>query len=196
MYARPLNELPARDIVRGVKQGTFTAEAVTRACLDRIDARDPHVKAWAFIDPDLALRQARERDRAKTKGALHGITVGVKDIFDTHDMPTDMGSPIYRNNRTTADATCVALARAAGAVILGKTITCEFAGLTANVTQNPHDPTRTPGGSSSGSAAAVADNMVHVAFGTQTGGSVLRPASFCGVVGYKPTYNIINSGGM
>jgi amidase len=107
-----------------------------------------------------------------------------------------MGSPIYRNNRTTTDATCVALVRAAGAVILGKTITCEFAGLTANVTQNPHDPTRTPGGSSSGSAAAVADHMVHVAFGTQTGGSVLRPASFCGVVGYKPTYNLINRGGM
>ena len=120
----------------------------------------------------------------------------MKDIFDTHDMPTDMGSPIYRNNRTAADASCVALVRAAGAVILGKTITCEFAGLTPNVTRNPHDPARTPGGSSSGSAAAVADRMVHVAFGTQTGGSVLRPASFCGVVGYKPTYNIISRGGM
>jgi amidase len=130
------------------------------------------------------------------KGALHGLPIGVKDIFDTHDMPTDMGSPIYRNNRATTDASCVALVRAAGAVILGKTITCEFAGLTPNITQNPHDPARTPGGSSSGSAAAVADHMVHVAFGTQTGGSVLRPASFCGVVGYKPTYNIINRGGM
>ena len=196
MASRALNELSARDVVRGIGEGAFTAESVTRACLDRIDAREPHVKAWAFIDPDLALRQALERDRAKVKGALHGITVGVKDIFDTYDMPTDMGSPIYRNNRTTTDATCVALVRAAGAVILGKTITCEFAGLTANVTQNPHDPTRTPGGSSSGSAAAVADHMVHVAFGTQTGGSVLRPASFCGVVGYKPTYNLINRGGM
>lgn len=196
MYARPLNELPARDVVRGVREGAFTAEAVTRACLDRIAAREDAVKAWAFLDPELAMRQARDRDRVKVKGPLHGLPIGVKDIFDTHDMPTDMGSPIYRNNRTATDASCVALVRAAGAVILGKTITCEFAGLTPNITRNPHDPTRTPGGSSSGSAAAVADRMVHVAFGTQTGGSVLRPASFCGVVGYKPTYNIISRGGM
>jgi len=196
MYEHPLNELSARDVVRGIKRGTFSAESVTRACLDRIAEREPALKAWAFIDPDLALRQARERDRAKVKGALHGLPIGVKDIFDTFDMPTDMGSPIYRNNRTATDASCVAQVRAAGAVILGKTITCEFAGLTPNVTRNPHDPERTPGGSSSGSAAAVADNMVHVAFGTQTGGSILRPASFCGVVGYKPTYNIISRGGM
>ena len=196
MYVHRLNELPARDVVRGIKQGTFTAEAVTQACLDRIAEREPAVKAWAFIDPDLALRQARDRDRAKIKGALHGLPIGVKDIFDTVDMPTDMGSPIYRNNRAATDASCVAQVRAAGAIILGKTITCEFAGLTPNVTRNPHDPERTPGGSSSGSAAGVADRMVHVAFGTQTGGSVLRPASFCGVVGYKPTYNIISRGGM
>jgi Asp-tRNA(Asn)/Glu-tRNA(Gln) amidotransferase A subunit family amidase len=196
MYASPLNELAGRDVVRGVKQGTFSAEAVTRACLGRIAAREDAVKAWAFIDPELALRQARDRDRAKIKGPLHGLPIGVKDIFDTHNMPTDMGSPIYRGNRTAADASCVALVRAAGAVILGKTVTCEFAGLTPNVTRNPHDPERTPGGSSSGSAAAVADKMVHVAFGTQTGGSILRPASFCGVVGYKPTYNIIGRGGM
>jgi amidase len=196
MYARPLNELPARDVVRGIRQGTFTAEAVTRACLDRIAAREPAVKAWAFLDPELALRQARERDRAKTRGPLHGLPIGVKDIFDTHDMPTDFGSPIYRNNRTAVDASCVAQVRASGAIILGKTITCEFAGLHPNVTRNPHDLARTPGGSSSGSAAAVADHMVHVAFGTQTGGSIVRPASFCGVVGYKPTYNIISRGGM
>ncbi len=195
MAAAP-NELSACEIVRGVREGALTAEAVTRACLDRIASREGTVKAWAFLDPEHALRQARDRDRAKMKGPLHGLPIGVKDIFDTHDMPTDMGSPIYRNNRTATDASCVALVRAAGAVILGKTITCEFAGLTPNVTRNPHDPTRTPGGSSSGSAAAVADCMVHVAFGTQTGGSVLRPASFCGVVGYKPTYNIISRGGM
>src|SRR5262245_47812305 len=196
MYVHPLNELSARDVVRGIKQGTFSAESVTRACLDRIAERESMLKAWAFIDPDLAIGQARVRDRAKVKGPLHGVPIGVKDIFDTFDMPTDMGSPIYRNNRTAADASCVAQVRAAGAVILGKTITCEFAGLTPNVTRNPHDPERTPGGSSSGSAAAVADYMVHVAFGTQTGGSILRPASFCGVVGYKPTYNIISRGGM
>jgi Asp-tRNA(Asn)/Glu-tRNA(Gln) amidotransferase A subunit family amidase len=196
MYARPLNELPARDVVRGIKQGTFTAEAVTRACLARIAEREDALKAWAFLDRELALKQARERDRAKLQGPLHGLPIGIKDIFDTHDMPTDMGSPIYRNNRTAADASCVALVRAAGAVILGKTVTCEFAGLTPNITRNPRDPGRTPGGSSSGSAAAVADRMVHVAFGTQTGGSVIRPASFCGVIGYKPTYNIISRGGM
>jgi len=196
MASPALNELSARDVVRGIGEGAFTAEAVTHACLDRIAAREPDVRAWAFLDTELALRQARERDRAKLKGPLHGVPVGVKDIFDTHDMPTDMGSPIYRNNRTSTDASCVAQVRAAGAVILGKTVTCEFAGLTPNVTRNPHDPARTPGGSSSGSAAAVADRMVHVAFGTQTGGSVLRPASFCGIVGYKPTYNIISRGGM
>src|SRR5262245_29192232 len=196
MYARPLNKLSASEVARGVAQGTFTAESVTRACLDRIDQREKAVKAWAFIDPELALKQARERDRAKNRGPLHGVPIGVKDIFDTSDMPTAMGSPIYRNNRTTTDASCVALVRAAGAVILGKTVTCEFAGLTPNVTRNPHNLEHTPGGSSSGSAAAVADHMVHVAFGTQTGGSVLRPASFCGVIGYKPTYNLINRGGM
>jgi len=196
MAAAAPNELSACDIVRSVREGALTAEAVTRACLDRIAAREDIVKAWAFIDPALALRQARDRDRAKLKGPLHGLPIGVKDILDTNDMPTDMGSPIYRGNRPAADASCVAQVRAAGAVILGKTITCEFAGLTPNVTRNPHDPARTPGGSSSGSAAAVADRMVHVAFGTQTGGSVLRPASFCGVVGYKPTYNIISRGGM
>ncbi len=195
MAAAP-NELSACEIVRGVREGALTAEAVTRACLDRIASREGTVKAWAFLDPELALKQARARDRSKVKGPLHGLPIGVKDIFDTHDMPTDMGSPIYRNNRTVSDASCVALVRAAGAVILGKTVTCEFAGLTPNITRNPHDPARTPGGSSSGSAAAVADCMVHVAFGTQTGGSVLRPASFCGVVGYKPTYNIISRGGM
>jgi Asp-tRNA(Asn)/Glu-tRNA(Gln) amidotransferase A subunit family amidase len=196
MAAAAPNELSACEIVRAVHEGALTAEAVTRACLDRIAEREDAVRAWAFLDRDLALNQARDRDLTKVKGPLHGLPIGVKDIFDTHDMPTDMGSPIYRNNRTSADASCVALVRAAGAVILGKTVTCEFAGLTPNVTRNPHDATRTPGGSSSGSAAAVADRMVHVAFGTQTGGSVLRPASFCGVVGYKPTYNIISRGGM
>src|SRR5215471_21583885 len=196
MYTRPLNELSATEVARGIARGIFTAEAVTRACLNRIKEREASVKAWALIDPELALKQARERDRAKTKGPLNGVPIGVKDIFDTFDMPTDMGSPIYRGNRTTTDASCVAIVRAAGAVILGKTVTCEFAGLTPNVTRNPLNLAHTPGGSSSGSAAAVADHMVHVAFGTQTGGSVLRPASFCGVVGYKPTYNLICRGGI
>src|SRR5215467_2015320 len=192
----PLNQLSASEIAHGVAGGRYTAEAVTRACLDRIEERDKQVKAWAFLDPELALKQARAIDRSTDKGPLAGVPLGIKDIIDTFDMPTDMGSPIYRNNRTFADASSVALARRAGAVILGKTITCEFAGLTPNVTRNPHNLDHTPGGSSSGSAAAVADNMCQVAFGTQTGGSVLRPASFCGVIGYKPTYNLISRGGI
>jgi amidase len=191
-----LNNLSACQIAQGVGLGAFTAEAVVRDCLERIEERDKHVKAWAFIDPELALKQARAIDAAPGKGPLAGVPLGIKDIIDTFDMPTDLGSPIYRNNRTAADASCVALARRAGAVILGKTVTCEFAGLTPNVTRNPLNLDHTPGGSSSGSAAAVADHMVHVAYGTQTGGSVLRPASFCGAVGYKPTYNLIPRGGI
>jgi amidase len=127
---------------------------------------------------------------------LHGVPIGVKDVIDTVDMPTEMGSPIYRGHRPACDAACVALARAAGAIILGKTITAEFAGMAPGPTTNPHNPGHTPGGSSSGSAAAVADHMVPAAFGTQTGGSVLRPAAYCGVIGYKPTFNLFNRAGL
>src|SRR5690606_8658189 len=158
----------------------------------RVAARESAVHAWAWIDPDLALAQARELDRKPARGLLQGVPVGVKDVLDTCDMPTQMGSPIYAGHRPACDASCVALARIAGAVILGKAVTCGFAGVEPNITANPHDPARTPGGSSSGSAAAVADRMVPLAYGTQTGGSVLRPASFCGVVGYKPSYGIVN----
>jgi Asp-tRNA(Asn)/Glu-tRNA(Gln) amidotransferase A subunit family amidase len=196
MKGARLNALSACAVAEGVAAGAFTAEAVTRDCLDRIAERDATVKAWAFVDPELALAQARALDRGSEKGPLAGVPLGIKDIIDTFDMPTDMGSPIYRNNRVFADASSVALARRAGAIILGKTITCEFAGLTPNVTRNPHHPEHTPGGSSSGSAAAVADRMCAVGYGTQTGGSVLRPASFCGAVGYKPTYNLIARGGI
>jgi Asp-tRNA(Asn)/Glu-tRNA(Gln) amidotransferase A subunit family amidase len=195
MAAR-LNELSAAEAAKGVAGGAFTAEAVTRDCLERIDARDRAIRAWAYLDPTLAIESAGACDAASGKGPLTGVTIGVKDIIDTADMPTDMGSPIYRNNRTFADAACVAAVRAAGAVILGKTVTCEFAGLTPSVTRNPHNPDHTPGGSSSGSAAAVADKMVALAFGTQTGGSVLRPASFCGAVGYKPSYNLVSRQGI
>src|SRR5580700_8090491 len=128
-----LNDLSATEIVHGVASGKFTVEAVVRDCLARISEREETVKAWAFVDPEIALRQARECDRATAKGPLLGVPIGVKDIFATFDMPTDMGSPIYRNNRNRADASSVAMVRAAGAVILGKTVTCEFAGLTPNV---------------------------------------------------------------
>lgn len=191
-----LNRLSACAVADGVRKGLFSAEKVVRACLDRIETRDKQIKAWAYIEPELALAQARAIDRATDTGPLAGVPIGIKDVIETCDMPTDMGSPIYRNNRTFADAPSVALARRAGAVILGKTVTCEFAGLTPNVTRNPNDLDRTPGGSSSGSAAAVADFMAAAGYGTQTGGSVLRPASFCGAVGYKPSYNLISRGGM
>jgi amidase len=191
-----LNELSCTEIVRGIAAGKFTAEAVTRDCLERVKAREHTVKAWATIDLEHALAQARTLDRGPRRGALHGVPIGVKDVIDTVDLPTEMGSPIYKGNRAACDAACVAVARAAGAVILGKTVTAEFAGMFPGPTTNPHNPAHTPGGSSSGSAAAVADFMVPAAFGTQTGGSVLRPAAFCGVVGYKPTFNLINRSGI
>lgn len=191
-----LNSLSATEIAAGVAAGTFTAEAVTAACLNRIAEREDAVGAWEFLDPEIALAQARAIDASDVKGPLAGVPVGVKDIIDTYDMPTGMGSPIYDEHRPPADASCVAQMRAAGAVILGKTVTCEFAGLTPRKTANPHDPARTPGGSSSGSAAAVADEMIPLAFGTQTGGSVLRPSSYCGIVGYKPSFDTFSLTGV
>ena len=189
---RSLNELSATEIADEIAAGKTTCEAVVRDCVARIAERDDVVKAFVNFDADLALAQARALDRGPRRGPLHGVPIGLKDTIDTFDMPTEMGSPIYRGNRPRADASCVALLRRAGAVILGKTATCEFAGSAPPETTNPHNPAHTPGGSSSGSAAAVADYMVPAALGTQTGGSVLRPSSFCGVFGYKPTYNTIN----
>ena len=167
-----------------------------QACLQRIEDREATVQAWAHLDPEYALAQARARDGEPPRGPLHGVPIGVKDIFDTADMPTEMGSPIYAGHRPPNDAACVAIARAAGAVILGKTVTAEFAGTYPGATTNPHDPNRTPGGSSQGSAAAVADYMVMAAYGTQTGGSVLRPSSFCGIIGFKPTYGTFSRVGI
>ena len=184
-----LNELTACEVARGISAGEFTCEAVVRHCIERIEARESNLHAWVNFDPEFALRQARAIDQAPLHGPLHGVPIGVKDVIYTFDLPTEMGSPIYIGNRPIADAACVALIRAEGAVVLGKTVTCEFAGVTPGTTTNPHDPSHTPGGSSSRSGAAVADFMVPAALRTQTGGSVLRPASFCGVVGYKPTFN-------
>jgi len=193
---RAPNTLSATEIARAVAAGETTCEAVVRACLERIGEREHEVHAWASIDPELSLRRARELDRAATRGPLHGVPIGIKDIIDTADLPTEMGSPIYRGHRPATDAACVALARAAGAVILGKTVTCEFAGMTPGATANPHNLAHTPGGSSSGSGAAVADFMVPVAYGTQTGGSVLRPAAYCGVFGFKPSFGAFNRRGV
>ena len=154
----------------------------------RVGEREPELRAWAHLDAEAALGQARERDAEPVRGPLHGIPVGVKDIIDTAGMPTTYGSPIYEGHRPERDADCVAWLREAGAVVLGKTVTTEFATYQPPPTVNPHDPARTPGGSSSGSAAAVAAGMVPLAFGTQTAGSVIRPASFCGIAGFKPAH--------
>ncbi len=180
--------------------GEFTAEELTRACLERIAEREDAVGAWAFLDEELALAQARALDAKKAAGEalgpLHGLPVGIKDIFDTADMPTECGSALYAGRQPLDDSGVVALLRRAGAVILGKTVTTEWALMAPGKTTNPHDPTRTPGGSSSGSAAAVADGMAPLAIGTQTGGAMIRPASFCGSLGYKPTYGAIPRTGM
>jgi amidase len=190
------SKLSAVEIRSVVARGDLSCEQVARSCIDRIATRDGVVKAWAFFEPEAILAEARRLDDTAVRGRLHGVPVGVKDVIDTFDMPTEMGSQIYRGHRPIADASCVALLRAEGALILGKTVTCEFAGPAPAQTTNPHDPLRTPGGSSSGSAAAVADQMVPLALGTQTGGSILRPAAYCGVVGYKPTFGMINPEGV
>jgi len=180
---------------RQIREGKISAEELTRACLARIEAREAEVEAWAFLDPEHALRQARAADewrkRGRPLGPLHGLPVGVKDIVDTPDMPTENGTVLHAGRRPRQDATLVSLLRAAGAIILGKTVTTELAVYGPNKTRNPHNPEHTPGGSSSGSAAAVADGMVPLAIGTQTNGSVIRPASFCGVYGYKPSHGLI-----
>jgi len=179
--------LTASEAVRRLEAGSLSAETLARDCLDRIKQRSA-VKAWVWLDPELTLAQARAIDRAGRPGLLKGVPVGVKDVIDTYDMPTQHGSPIYQGNRPYADAACVALTRAAGGVILGKTVTTEFANRHPRETVHPHNTAHTPGGSSSGSAAAVADFQVPVGFGTQTGGSTIRPAAFCGVIGYKPSF--------
>jgi len=188
--------LSARVIADEIAAGRLTSEAVTRICLDRIAAREPVVHAWQYLDGEQALAEARQRDREPPRGPLHGVPIAVKDLIDTVDMPTAYGSPIYERHRPAADAACVALARAAGAVVLGKTVTTEFACFTPGPTANPRNPAHTPGGSSSGSAAAVADGMAPLAFGTQTAGSILRPAAYCGIVGYKPSFGLVPRAGV
>jgi Asp-tRNA(Asn)/Glu-tRNA(Gln) amidotransferase A subunit family amidase len=191
-----MTRLPtALEAARRIADGSLTSEALVRACLERISEREPVVQAWQHLDLDAALKIARQVDQFGS-GPLKGIPIGVKDIIDTADMPTGYGSPLYETFRPPRDAACVALARHAGALILGKTVTTEFAYFQPGKTRNPHDPDRTPGGSSSGSAAAVADGMVPLAFGTQTAGSIIRPASFCGCVGYKPTFGLIDRTGV
>ncbi len=177
----PANELSASQARGALDRGEISAADLWAACLARIAERDGVVGAWCHI----AIDQVQSGDLA---GPLAGIPVGIKDIIDTADMPTTYGSEVYPEHQPAMDAACVALVRAAGGTVLGKTVSTEFAYFQPGGTANPHNPGHTPGGSSSGSAAAVADCMVPLAFGTQTGGSVIRPAAFCGVVGYKASY--------
>ena len=195
-----LHWLAASDAARLIRNGTISSEQLVEACLARIREVDERVQAWTFLDPDHALAQARAADawrsEGRATGPLHGVPVGIKDIFDTADMPTENGSALYAGRTPSRDATTVSLLRAAGAVILGKTVTTEFAYFTPGKTRNPHNAEHTPGGSSSGSAAAVAAGMVPLALGSQTNGSTIRPAAFCGVVGFKPTHGLISRHGV
>ena len=193
--AKPSPPIGLNAAALALREGTLSARAYCESLLERIRATDAKVKAWAALDEARALALAAARDAARLAGQepgpLHGVPVGVKDIFDTADLPTEMGSPIYRGHRPRADAAAVALLRQAGCVILGKTATTEFAFMQPAETRNPWDMAHTPGGSSSGSAAAVAMGHVPVAIGTQTNGSVIRPAAFCGVVGFKPSLDTL-----
>jgi amidase len=188
--------LPVREIAARVSRGTLSARAVADAYLARIAEREADVGAWEYLDAEAARAQGTAIDARPGWPALAGVPIGVKDVIDTADLPTGYGSALYAGNRPPADAACVALARAAGAIVLGKTVSTEFAAASPGKTVNPHDRAHTPGGSSSGSAAAVASGMVPLAFGTQTAGSIIRPASYCGVVGYKPSFGAIDRSGV
>ena len=181
------SKLTASEASRAIASGKLTSEALLRSCLERIQEQEGKVKAFAHLAEGPALKVARALDQMPSKGPLHGIPFAAKDIIDSHDMPTSYGSAIYTGAQPFADASCIALARRSGGILLGKTVTTEFANLTPNETRNPVDINRTPGGSSSGSAAAVAAGMVPVAFGTQTTQSTIRPSAFCGTHGYNPT---------
>ena len=200
MDASRLNWLPATDAARLIRDGAISAEQLTESCLARVREVDDQVQAWAFLDPEHALKQARacdaERSEGRPIGPLHGIPVGIKDIIDTGDMPTEDGTVLHAGRTPGIDAAVVAMLRAAGAVIMGKTVTTELAAFSPGKTRNPHNAGHTPGGSSSGSAAAVAAGMIPLALGSQSNGSVIRPAAFCGVYGFKPTFGLIPRSGV
>tara|TARA_R110002110_G_scaffold205066_7_gene417344 strand:- start:501004 stop:502314 length:1311 start_codon:yes stop_codon:yes gene_type:complete len=182
-----LFRLSATEAAIKIACGEISSESLIRACLDRIKLRDGQVRAWQFLDAETAIREARARDKQEPVGPLHGVPVGIKDVIATRQMPTGYGSPIFDGQYSTEDAKCISLLVRAGAIILGKTVTAEFATYKPGPTTNPLSPEHTPGGSSSGSAAAVADYQIPIALGTQTAGSIIRPASYCGIIGFKPT---------
>ncbi|MGJ4926011.1 amidase [Bradyrhizobium sp. HKCCYLS2038] len=193
------SQLTATAVAQGIAAGTFSSEEIAAALIARIAAIDGEIQAFAHVDPEVVLAEARARDAWKSMGGrlgpLHGVPVGIKDLFDTADYPTEYGSPIFAGHRPSADAAAVRRLREAGAVVIGKTITTEFAYYAPGKTRNPHDTARTPGGSSSGSAAAVAAGLAPLALGSQTNGSVIRPASFCGVYGVKPSHGLVSRAG-
>src|SRR5579862_474691 len=189
-----MRPMPALDLVRRIEAGELTPRAVADLCAEAIGTREKEVGAFVALDLDAARRAATDPRLAATP--LRGLPIAFKDIYDSADFPTEYGSPIYAGYRPRADATAVALARRAGAIVIGKTVTTEFASLVPSLTRNPHNRAHTPGGSSSGSAAAVAAGMVPVAFGTQTAGSVVRPAAYCGVYGFKPTRGWTSTAGI
>jgi len=191
-----LHDLPAVELAARLARRELGAEALLRACVERIDEHEAQVQAFVHFDRGTAIAQARALDAGPWRGPLHGLPLGVKDLIDTADLPTGYGSAVYAGHRPAADAAAVALCREAGAVVAGKTVSTEFAYFHPGATRNPHDPLHTPGGSSSGSAAAVAAGMLPLALGTQTAGSIIRPAAFCGVVGYKPTLGRVPRAGV
>ncbi len=193
---KPLHQLDAWQAAEALAHRDIQAIDLVRACLDRIEQRDPVVHAFVELNANAALALARQLDAGPVRGLLHGLPFGVKDLLDTADLPTAYGSPIYAGQQPLADAAAVALCREAGAVLLGKTVSTELANMHPGVTRNPHNLQHTPGGSSSGSAAAVADGMLPLALGTQTAGSLIRPAAFCGVVGFKPSHNRVSRAGV
>jgi Asp-tRNA(Asn)/Glu-tRNA(Gln) amidotransferase A subunit family amidase len=195
MDGTQLNWFSATDAARAIRDGAISSEQLVEACLARVREAEPQVQAWQFLDPERARAQARARDadrrEGRPSGPLHGVPVGIKDIIDTADMPTEDGTVLHAGRTPARDATVVTWLRAAGAVIMGKTVTTECAYFSPGKTRNPHHAEHTPGGSSSGSAAAVAAGMVPLALGSQTNGSTIRPAAFCGVYGFKPTHGLI-----
>ncbi|KAF2673844.1 amidase signature enzyme [Microthyrium microscopicum] len=198
MVSTELYRLSACEIRDLLRSNTITVEEYAKSLLSRVSARDNTVKAWVYLSPEYVLEQARALDKTlkDNRGPLFGIAIGIKDIMNTKDMPTEYGSPIYKGNNPTFDSAAVGILRAAGALIFGKTTTTEFAAVQKGTkTANPHNPAHTPGGSSSGSAAAVADFQVTLSVGTQTAGSIVRPASFNGIYGMKPTWNSISPEG-
>lgn len=192
--------LTATEAVQAIASGRLSSVDLVKSCLAQIADTDASIKAWAYLDPESALAQAAECDRIRKAGLgtgpLHGLPVGLKDVIDTRDMPTQRGTDIFKDRQPDKDARLVERLRESGAVIMGKTVTTELAFVHANDTRNPHNPEHSPGGSSSGSAAAVAACHVPLAVGTQTNGSVIRPASFCGTFGFKPTRGVISRAGV